>query len=169
MAWNATNPVTVGAATKKDHYDRVFDNVVYVHGLFVVGFPYSFGGAEPQGNVGTGYPSGATYAALVPWSGILYVPDCSVFSGVTMVLEAMLRAEAGATATLALFNLTDGTPDAALANSEITSTDATGARVRTSSAITLPTSGAKAFGIKLHSASAALQAWAWQVRIFPGA
>lgn len=26
MSWNGTNPVTVGAATKKDHYDRVFDN-----------------------------------------------------------------------------------------------------------------------------------------------
>jgi hypothetical protein len=28
MAWNATNPVTVGAATKKDHYDRAFDNLL---------------------------------------------------------------------------------------------------------------------------------------------
>lgn len=28
MAFNATNPVTVGAATKKDHYDRVFANTV---------------------------------------------------------------------------------------------------------------------------------------------
>lgn len=26
--WNATNPVTVGAATKKDHYDRAFDNLL---------------------------------------------------------------------------------------------------------------------------------------------
>ena len=26
MAYNGTNPVVVGAATKKDHYDRVFDN-----------------------------------------------------------------------------------------------------------------------------------------------
>lgn len=28
MAFNSTNPVTVGAATKKDHYDRVFDNTL---------------------------------------------------------------------------------------------------------------------------------------------
>lgn len=28
MAFNASNPVSVGLATKKDHYDRVFDNTV---------------------------------------------------------------------------------------------------------------------------------------------
>ena len=28
MAFNATNPVLVGGATKKDHYDRVFDNTL---------------------------------------------------------------------------------------------------------------------------------------------
>lgn len=28
MAFNATNPVTVGLATKKDHYDRAFDNTI---------------------------------------------------------------------------------------------------------------------------------------------
>ncbi|MGE0463900.1 MAG: hypothetical protein AB7Q16_21245 [Vicinamibacterales bacterium] len=32
MAYNATNPVTVGAATKKDHYDRVFDNTLALYG-----------------------------------------------------------------------------------------------------------------------------------------
>ena len=31
MAYNATNPVTVGAATKKDHYDRSFDNTVALY------------------------------------------------------------------------------------------------------------------------------------------
>lgn len=31
MAYNAVNPVTVGAATKKDHYDRVFDNTVAIY------------------------------------------------------------------------------------------------------------------------------------------
>jgi len=28
MAWDGTNPVTVGAATQKAHYDRVFDNLL---------------------------------------------------------------------------------------------------------------------------------------------
>lgn len=28
MAFNAVNPVSVGLATKKDHYDRVFDNTL---------------------------------------------------------------------------------------------------------------------------------------------
>ena len=32
MAYNPTNPVTVGAPTKKDHYDRVFDNTVAIYG-----------------------------------------------------------------------------------------------------------------------------------------
>lgn len=32
MPVNTTNPVVVGAATKKDHYDRVFDNIVALYG-----------------------------------------------------------------------------------------------------------------------------------------
>ncbi len=28
MSWNGTNPVVVGAATKKDHYDRAFDDLL---------------------------------------------------------------------------------------------------------------------------------------------
>lgn len=32
MAFNAVNPVTVGLATKKDHYDRVFDNTIELRG-----------------------------------------------------------------------------------------------------------------------------------------
>lgn len=31
MAYNPTNPVVVGAATKKDHYDRAFDNTVAIY------------------------------------------------------------------------------------------------------------------------------------------
>lgn len=31
MAYNGTNPVSVGAATKKDHYDRAFDNTVALY------------------------------------------------------------------------------------------------------------------------------------------
>lgn len=31
MAYNPTNPVVVGAATKKDHYDRAFDNTVALY------------------------------------------------------------------------------------------------------------------------------------------
>lgn len=168
MSFTLTNPVVVGYATKKDHYDVAFANALHIFKLLKAGLPFHFGGSPDQGNVGTGYVSGATSAALVPWTGILYVPDCAIFDGQTMALEALLKAEsAGATATLALFNLTDGTPDTALANSPITSTDTTGARVRTSSAITLPVSGAKAFGVKLHSGHASLQAWSWGIRFFP--
>lgn len=32
MAFNSSNPVSVGVATKKDHYDRAFDNTVALYG-----------------------------------------------------------------------------------------------------------------------------------------
>ena len=164
MSFDPTNPVVVGAATKKDHYDLLFNNILHVYYAMKAGLPFVFGGNENQGNYGTGYPSGAGADKVVPGTPFLYVPDCSVFAGLTIGLEAMLKVESGGTETLCLVDLS--APDTALANSEITSIDATGERKRTTTAIAMPVSGAKSFGVKQHSAHASAIGVAWAIRLF---
>ena len=113
--------------------------------------------------MGTAYPSGATIAARAVGTGLL-VFDPALIPG-TFKWEATLRAAASATATLALFETS--APDTKLVNSEITSTNADGARVQ-SAAITLPSGGSpKTFFAKGHSNHASAQAWATAIRIYP--
>lgn len=121
----------------------------------------SIGGSPVVGEVGTSVRTGATADKLVFGSRIFTWP--SALSGIQAKFSAMLKIEsAGATATLGIVNLTDGSPDTLITS--VTSTSTTG-ELKTSSAIT-PTV-AKDYGFKLHSNHASLQAWAWEIAFFP--
>lgn len=52
MAYNGTNPVTVGSSTKKDHYDRVFDNTVALRAGEIA--------IASQANLDFAHPTGAS-------------------------------------------------------------------------------------------------------------
>lgn len=75
--FNATNPVAVGLATKKDHYDRVFDNTLAlydsvrgVHELYV---PAAAMRPLPTG--GSGWPEDATSTNTI--AGMPFDPTTS--------------------------------------------------------------------------------------------
>ena len=170
MAWTAPRTWVSGelvtAAIGNVHWR---DNLSYLKArtdTLISGAPFVFGGNPLNSrNIGTSYVSGATYASLVPSTRIVNF-DPTLFSGIAVQMEAMLLAISGATATLALFNLT-GAPNTALTGSQITSTDATGVRVRSGN-ITLPSGGsALNFGVKLHSGHAAIAAAAWGITFLP--
>lgn len=127
----------------------------------MAGIPFNFAGSANVGTLLTAFPSGATGDKLAPNTGIWNV-DSVLLTG-TYKLEAVLASEGGATVSLELVNLTDGSPDTALVT--ITSTSATGQRVQ-SSAITFAGAGAaKDYGVKLKSSSGASHAWAWSIRV----
>lgn len=113
------------------------------------------------------YPAGATFDQLVPGSTVWFI-DAADLQGGTFVLEATAKVEgAGARAKVALFNLDDGSPNAALAGSEITFTagNTTGER-RRSGTITFPSAGAaKQLGVKVTANSTTIGAAAWGCRI----
>ena len=110
----------------------------------VTGAPVYFMGGDPNSPVtDTSYPSGTTFdkcAAGTAWQSI----DSSNLVG-TFAIEGMLLASGG-TVSVALVNLTDGSPDTPLAT--ISSTSSTGERQR-SSTITFATGGAaKTYALK---------------------
>jgi hypothetical protein len=121
----------------------------------------SIGGSRESGEFGTSVRSGATADKLLWGSRIFTWP--SGLTGITAKFDAMLKIEsAGATATLAIYNLTDGAPDTAVVS--VTSTSTTG-QLKTSASFSPIV--AKDYGFKLHSNHASLQAWAWAIALYP--
>jgi hypothetical protein len=125
------------------------------------------GGDADDFSIGNAYPSGATLDKLVNGSGVWAI-DSAALAGGTFALEGHVRVTNGsATPTIALFNITDGSPDAALAGSAVAGTagNQTGTRVR-SAAITFPTAGAvKELGVKVKTDEALGEAIVWGLRI----
>lgn len=170
MAYTApTTRVTGELIEAADWNTDLTDNIAYLYArialIATAGFPRSFPGSFDQSlNVDTTYVAGATFAARAPGTGLL-VFDPAIFSGMTVRWEATLRAESGATATVALFD--SAAPNTALTGSEISSTSTDGARVQ-SGDITLPAGGAPlTFFIKGHGGHASLQGWGLGYAIYP--
>jgi len=110
----------------------------------------------------TTYPTGALYSALQPGSSV-WIVDSGTLTG-TYVLEVVGTQQIAGTLTVALCNLTDGSPDTPLATCAITSL--TGQTVQ-SAIITFPGGGAdKSYGIKSQvSANSGFVAGARIVRV----
>lgn len=132
-----------------------------------------FGSADAY-QTGNAYPSGATFDTLVPGSGVWFINTLDLPAG-TYALEAIVRVStATAVPRIALFNLSDGSPDTALTGSEVAGTagssagqagHAGGQRVR-SGTMTLPASGSsKTLGVKAKTDEAAADVWVWGIRI----
>jgi hypothetical protein len=120
---------------------------------------WDFGGNPSASIVQVAYPSGATldktHPGSVPWN-----VDSNNLPG-SYALEATLLAVAGITVTLAIVNLTDGSPDVPMQT--ISSVSATGERVR-SAAIVFPAGGvAKDYAIKAKVSGG--EGFAWGARI----
>lgn len=109
-----------------------------------LGTVFDFGSNSAAVVTQTSYNSGATFDQLQPGSSVWNV-DPATLSG-TYVLEAQGVQDTAGTLTVALVNLSDGSPDTPIATVAITST--TGERGQ-SAAIVFPAGGAaKNFGIK---------------------
>lgn len=134
------------------------DGVQAVHvGQSSVGDVFFFGGDASSPVEVTSYPSGATYDKCHAGSA-WFNKNSGDLPGGTYKLEAMLMGAGGGTVTLALVNLTDGSPDTALV--EISSSSTTGER-QISGAITFAAAGAaKTYGLKAKVNSGAGFAWA---------
>ncbi len=126
MAFNKTNPISVGDATKKSHYDRVFDNTLALAGI---GIPYFLGGD---------WFTLETSTSFTAIKGLILVQiDGSVLAANNLVayFEAFFRGgNASNPVYCDLYNLTDA---GIVSGSELTVTSATPLRVR-SSALSLP-------------------------------
>jgi hypothetical protein len=132
------------------------DNVIPT----LVGYPtlgdVKYMGGDPTSPVtAVAYPSGTGFDK--GHAGTVWFYEDSANLVGTYVLEGMLMGYGGGTVTVALVNLTDGTPDTALV--EITSASTTGARVR-STAITFPVAGtSKNYGVKAKVDAGSGFAW----------
>jgi hypothetical protein len=120
---------------------------------------YFFGGSMDAGVTDAAYPSGAGFDKLHPHTTVLNI-DSALLTG-TFKLEAMLKADAAAgTISVALVNLSDGTPDTAVTGSTVTGTGSTTGERQRSGAITFAASGAaKNYGIKVKTTAGAVAAW----------
>ena len=128
----------------------------------VIGENLPMFGTESESVNDTGYPSGTTVDKLAPGTKILPLDSADVTG--TWTLRGMLKNDGGSvTATAALVNLTDGSPDTAIVT--IASTSATGAVV-TSSAISFASSGAsKDYAVKLKTSNASNFVTAWGLEL----
>lgn len=99
----------------------------------------------------TNYPSGSGGDTLHPGTGIFNID--SLFLIGTYRLEAMISSPSGATITVALVNLTDGSPDTPILT--LTSAATIPTRVPSGGTITFAASGAaKSYGIKTKTSGA---------------
>lgn len=114
-------------------------------------------GSDATALLGTVYQAGLTKAVRAPGTG-LFVIDTAV----DVLFEATLWADAGGTATIALFPT--GDPNTKVTGSELTSSNADGERKVTAAPITLAPG---TYFIKGHSNHAVNQAWAVGHRIVP--
>lgn len=117
--------------------------------------------------VGNAYPVGATLDKIVNGSATWLI-DSADLQGGTFALEGHVKVTAGGiTPTIALFNLSDGAPNVALAGSEVAGSagNTTGERIR-SGAITFPAAGAaKQLAVKVKTDNAAGESIVWGLRI----
>lgn len=123
--------------------------------LMAAGFPY-VAGRDDYYVYNTNYDAGAGYDKLAKGTHPIRF-DPAWLTG-TWKLEAYVRSDnAAGIATVALFNLSDATPDAAMAGSEVSSAgDITAGQRVLSGAVTFPGGGAvKEFGVKPKSNNAA--------------
>lgn len=122
------------------------------------GLSFNLGGAFDSPITATSYPSGTTFDTCAAGSAWLSI-DSANLTG-TYALEGMLGASSG-TVTVALVNLTDGTPDTPLVT--IASTSTTGERQRSGN-ITFATSGAaKVYAIKAKVSAGYGMVWDAQI------
>jgi hypothetical protein len=133
------------------------DAVTATSSTAVLGQSFFFGGDSASPITQTSYTVGTGYASLLAGTSILSV-DSDSLAG-TYALQGMLMAPTGQTVTVAIVNLSDGSPQTPLAT--ISGTDDTGSLV-TSGAITFAAGGAsKSYGVKgLVAASGTAFAWA---------
>lgn len=109
-----------------------------------LGLIFDFAGDPNAGITNTTYPAGATFDKLHPGTAV-FAEDGANLSG-TYVLQATGRMDTSGTLTVAIVDLTSGSPDTPLATLTITSL--TGA-VATSGAITFGAAGiSRQYGIK---------------------
>lgn len=121
---------------------------------------FHFGGDEATSITATSYASGATADKLHVGTAIYNVNSANLPAG-TYKLEGMVKGAGSATVTAAIMNLTDGSPDTALAT--ISSNDGTGVRA-VSGAITFAAAGAaKDYGIKVKVSASS--GYAWGIRL----
>jgi len=120
-----------------------------------LGSVFEFGGFGSSPITVTSYPSGATFDFLHPGTAV-YPKDSTDLIG-TYVLQATGVMVTSGTLTVALVNLSDGSPDTPIATCTITSL--TG-EVATSAAITFGAAGvAKNYGIKCKVSANSGYAW----------
>ena len=139
--FNASNPVSVGDATKKRAYDRVFDNAVANKERRAV---HHLGGAH-EGVI--------VSATMVDLAGAVHVEiDGTNLGGHTVELHVMARVDAG-TGTIELFNVT--TSAAMTPNISVTATTYTFLK---SGAITL-TTGVNVYKVRAHKGTNEIQVY----------
>ena len=128
----------------------------------VIGENLPLFGTEERSVNDTSYPSGITADKLSPTTKILPIDSANATG--TWALRAMLKTSNGShAATLALVNLSDGSPETAIV--EITSTNTTG-EIKTSGAITFPAGGSvKNLATKLKSAHTSAYVTAWGIEL----
>lgn len=121
---------------------------------------FVFGGNPVTPITVTAYPSGTGYDKMHPGTMLLYADPAGLAGA---VLETMLQSTGGVTVSLALVNLSDGSPDTPMV--ELTSTSATGER-KVSAAVVWPAGGVtKIFGIKAKVSSVAGAGFAFGARL----
>lgn len=120
---------------------------------------YNMGAEQETVITDTAYPSGATYDKCVPNTAFFPI-DSSSLTG-TYALRAMMKSIGGATVTLSLVNLTDGSPDTPIVS--ITSTSALG-ELQTSAAITFAAGGSvKTYALKAITSANSGSIWAAEI------
>ena len=142
MAYTRTNPVSVGGATKKDDYDKVFNNIEAIRTL---GLEYALGGADDE-------QIEDTAAIYIAHYAIVEIDGSKLTAGqLAVYFEATLRGDDGNNQVSAeLYNITDA---GVVANSQVNLTSATFDRQR-SVALSLPAS-AKEYAARCFTANAA--------------
>ncbi len=120
-----------------------------------LGSVFEFGGFGSSPISVTSYPSGSTFDFLHPGTAVYPVDSANLVG--TYVLQCTGLMVTSGTLTVALMNLSDGSPDTPIATATITSL--TGA-VATSTAITFGAAGtAKNYGVKCKVSANSGYAW----------
>jgi hypothetical protein len=123
------------------------------------GIVQNFGGSEYTPITATSYPSGTAFTACHADTGFLSINSALLVGD--FALSGMIYSEAAITTTIALVNLSDGSPDTPIAT--IASASTTGALV-TSSAISFAAAGtAKTYAVKAKVSAGRGFAWALQL------